>query len=66
MTGTCHVKFTNLLTHLIYNHVACNVLSWSYWWMAKAISSGVRWCRSTAVLGVCMCSGLVVIAPELS
>ena len=26
MTGTRHVRFTNLLTHLICNHVACNVL----------------------------------------
>ena len=38
MTGTRHVKFTNLLNINIHNHVACNVLCWSYWWMATAIS----------------------------
>ena len=49
-------------TSNIHNHMASNVLYWSYWLMATAISfeSGVRWCcNSAAVLAVHRLNGLV-------
>ena len=67
MTGTCHVKFTNLLTHLIYTIMwhAMFCIGVTGWWL-QPYPLEVECCSSTAVPRVCRWSGLVDVAPELS